>query len=180
MTRSIRTPLLAAMIAIGSIGTVGMTAAHAEGLYVGGNVAVPDYRSPINGISGDNKNVGVNVYGGYQLTPNFALEAGFFTLGHLNGALGEAHAHGGYLDAVGMLPVGSSRFSVLGRVGYAQANVLTDAGNDNGGGLKFGAGVQYDLTQNVTLRAEVTRYRFDTFHSDTVNDQYSVGVKYAF
>jgi OOP family OmpA-OmpF porin len=130
--------------------------AHAEGLYIGGNVASPDWRSPVNGLAGKDHNAAVNLYGGYTLNSNLALELGYMTLGHQNGDLGEVRGHGGYLDVVGTLPLGMSNFSLLGRLGYDRASIMTDAGSDNGGGLNFGAGLQYDLNRNVALRAEVT------------------------
>jgi len=177
MTVSIRHTVSAALLAAAALGSVG---AHAEGLYVGGSVGSPDWRSPVNGLAGNDHNAAVNVYGGYSLSPNVALELGYMTLGHQSSDLGEVKGHGGYLDVVGTLPIGASNFSLLGRAGYDRASIMTDAGSDNGGGLNFGAGLQYDLSRNVALRAEVTRYRFNTFGTTTVNDQYSVGVKYGF
>ncbi len=181
MTVSIRS-ILSAALSVSALATASMAAlpAHAEGLYIGGNVASPDWRSPVNGLAGKDHNAAVNLYGGYTLNSNLALELGYMTLGHQNGDLGEVRGHGGYLDVVGTLPLGMSNFSLLGRLGYDRASIMTDAGSDNGGGLNFGAGLQYDLSRNVALRAEVTRYRFGTFGTTTVNDQYSVGVKYGF
>ena len=44
--------------------------AMAEGLYVGGSIAKPDWRGDnINGVSGDSSGTGLKLYGGYQFNP---------------------------------------------------------------------------------------------------------------
>ena len=66
----------------------GMTAAHADGLYVGGSLGAPNYSNSINGIGGGGggDGTGLKLYGGDQLTPNFAVEGGLFSLGRTGGA----------------------------------------------------------------------------------------------
>jgi len=175
MTTKIR--LAAAMtLALGALASAN---SQAEGLYLGGNLSAPDWHRSASGIGGNDAGVGVNVYGGYAINPNFSLELGAMTLGKTKGLYGDAKASGGYLDAVGTFPV-APQWSVLGRVGYANAKIKTDLGDDRGDGLKFGAGVQYDLTANTALRGEWTRYRLDAFNNNTNIDQYSVGVKVGF
>lgn len=56
--------------------SLGATCAHAEGLYVGGSLGAPRYGDSVNGISGSGNGLSGKLFGGYQLTPNFALEAG--------------------------------------------------------------------------------------------------------
>jgi OmpA-OmpF porin, OOP family len=171
-----KTALTAATLALGLLAAAG---SHAEGLYLGGDLAAPNWRSSSSGVGGSDSGVGVNVYGGYAINPNFSLEAGAMTLGKTQGALGDAKASGGYLDAVGTFPV-APRVSVLGRVGYANAKIKTDLGDDSGDGVKFGAGLQYDLNATTALRTEWTRYRIDAFNANNNIDQFSVGVKVGF
>ncbi|GAA0742509.1 porin family protein [Ideonella azotifigens] len=171
-------------VALLGLAALGFAASsRAEGLYLGGSLAVPQWHGPVNGSDGDNQGVGVNLYGGYSFTPNWSLEAGYMNLGRLKGDVDglstSAKAQGGYLDAVGTLPIGE-RFSLLGRLGYAGANLKTTAGDDHGNGLKLGAGVQYDLSKQVALRGEWNRYRFDAFSDHQDVDQYSLGVKVGF
>lgn len=173
-----RTTRIASVAAL-ALTALASAASHAEGLYLGGNLAAPNWRNSSSGVGGNDSGVGVNLYGGYAINPNFSLEAGVMTLGKTNGLLGDAKANGGYVDAVGTLPFAPG-WSAIGRVGYANAKIKTDLGDDSGGGVKFGAGLQYDLTANTALRGEWTRYRIDAFNSNNNIDQYSVGVKVGF
>lgn len=168
--------LFATAIALGSAGA----AQAAEGFYAGGAIGAPDYHSSINGVDGDGSGVAGKVFGGYQFTPNFALEAGAFHLGHIDDASGHAKGYGGYLDAVGSYEF-APKWSVLGSAGIAQAKFTTSNGDDNSPGLKLGAGVQYDVAQNVAVRAQYDRYRFtDAFDTKPNVGQFTVGVKVGF
>lgn len=154
--------------------------AHAEGFYAGANLGHPEWRDDVNGIDrGDSGGVAGKAYGGYAFNPNFALEAGAMSLGHLRDGPDEAKAHGVFLDAVGTLPVAQD-WSVLGRVGVANTRFTTDNGDDHGTGLKFGAGVQYDLSKTTALRGEWEHYRPEAFGDHSNLDQYTVGVKFNF
>lgn len=161
-------------------------AAHAEGLYAGGSLGTPFYNSTVNGAGvtggGHDTGVGLQAYGGWQFHPNFALEAGLFTLGHSRAAStgGDVNARGGFVDAVGSYSF-APKWSVLGRVGLAEAQLRTDAGNDTSPALKAGLGVQYDLTSKVALRVGYDRYRFTNAFDDKPQvGQTTFGVKVGF
>ena len=81
-------------------------AAHAEGLSVGGSLANSRFQS--DGIAGaavnDRTSTGGKIYGGYQFTPNFGLEAGYARLGKFGTDAGDVKGDGYYLDGVGTLP----------------------------------------------------------------------------
>jgi OOP family OmpA-OmpF porin len=156
--------------------------AHAEGLYIGGNVGASRYQgdaidgASITGRSG----TGVKVYGGYSFTPNLALESGYVDLGKFNTSTGHVKGDGLFLDAVGTLPLADS-FSALGRVGVFNGKLSSDAdGSGSGTSYKFGAGLQYDINPNVALRGEWERYRFDALNTKPNTDMLSVGVAYRF
>ncbi len=153
--------------------------AHAEGLYAGAAIGTPDFGNGVNNISGSGSGVSGKVYGGYQLNSNFAIEAGLATLGHINNANGSAYAHGGFVDAVGLLPVGGN-FSLLGSLGVAQVNLNTSNGDDKGAGLKLGVGAEYALSRSVALRGEYENYRAAEFGGHPSIGQYTFGVKVGF
>lgn len=44
------------------------------------------------------------------------------------------------------------KWSLLGSLGIAEGHLTTTAGNDASPALKFGVGVQYDLTKTTALR----------------------------
>jgi OOP family OmpA-OmpF porin len=167
--------LAAAMVAA-SVGT-----AQAEGLYFGGQVGAPDYHSTINGVSGGGSGVGLKLYGGYQFTPNFAVEGGAFGLGHVDNAIGKVQTRGLYVDAVGRYPLGTN-WSVLGSAGLAAARFDSSPGeNDDSPGVKLGAGVQYDISKEVAVRAQYDRYHFTGAYDGKANiGQTTVGLRYAF
>jgi OmpA-OmpF porin, OOP family len=172
--RTTKFTILAAVLALGS----GIS--HAEGLYVGGNLGTPDYKSSINGISGNGSGLGGKVFGGYELTPNFAIEGGLIDLGHIDSGNGKVDLRGAYLDAVGTYEF-APKWSLLGSLGVAEGRFTTSAGKDSSPALKLGAGIEYDLTQHVALRAEYEHYHFsDAFDAKANVGEFSLGFKVGF
>jgi OOP family OmpA-OmpF porin len=182
MTSRFRFSVLCAALAA----TTATVAAHAEGLYVGGDLGHPLYSNAINGIGGGdtagNGGVGAKLYGGYTLTPNLAVEGGVFRLGrsHDSTTGDTVNTRGVFIDGVGSYSF-APKWSVLGRVGLADARFTTTLGNDSSLGVKAGAGVQYDLTPQVGLRVQYERYRFfNAFESKPNVGELSAGVKVNF
>ena len=187
----------------------------APGWYIGGNLGGTrgDFNNDalnstltgqgfrINSTRTDNTSTGGKVFGGYQLTPNFAVEGGYFDLGRYNyssttlpagGFNGTSKPRGLNLDLVGMVPL-SDRFSVLGRIGAAYTqnrgsfsstglvpfNNLNSSRNDTN--LKVGLGVQYAITDALAVRGEIERYRVSNPVRNRGNvDMASVGLVYYF
>ncbi len=171
--------LVAATLAAGT-----MASAHADGLYVGGDLGHPQYSNSVNGIGGgddaNNGSLGAKVYGGYTLTPNFALEGSVFRLGHTHMGDANVNTTGIALDGVGNYMF-APQWSLLGRVGVAEGRFYTSGGDDSSAAVKFGAGVQYDLTKQVALRVQYERYHFfNAFDSKPNVGEYTAGVKFSF
>ncbi|MDT7834576.1 porin family protein [Aquabacterium sp. OR-4] len=165
----------AALLALGS----GQAQADTP-YYLGGSLGSTSWRGPVNGIDGSDSGTGYKVYGGWQLTPNYALELSSVRLGSQQDANGnEARARGYGLDGVGLLPLGQG-FSLLGRVGLADLKTVTSTGSDRGMALKIGGGLQYQLSQSTALRAEWERYRLSAYSTHTNADQFTLGVKFGF
>ncbi|MFZ6849192.1 OmpA family protein [Undibacterium sp. RuRC25W] len=138
---------------------------------------------------------------GKQMNQYFAIEGGYFDLGKFSfnattipaGTLnGTANFRGLNVDVIGFLPI-TERFSVFGLIGanYARANVhftgnrLNAVTNPNPTETKlnpkFGLGLEYKLTEALSLRGEVERYRVN----DAVNNRgdvnfYSINLIYKF
>lgn len=158
----------------------GLGAAHAEGLYLGGSVGAPNYKDSINSIGGSGGGTGLKLYGGYQLTPNFAVEGGLYRLGRTNDATGTAKVHGIYLDGVGTYEF-APRWSALGSVGVVEGRFNTSLGNDSSVGLKVGAGLQYALTKTVALQLKYEHYHFvNAFEAKPGIGEVSIGIKVGF
>lgn len=170
----LKTGLVAAVL------STGLVAAHAEGFYAGASVGTPDYRTSVDGISGNGSGVGATVYGGYALTPHFAVEAGYANLGHIDDASGKVDLHTLYLDGVGRYEF-APKWSVYGSVGVARGHFETTAGHDSSPALKLGAGVEYDLSEHVALRAGYDHYAFsDAFDAKARVGELSAGIRIGF
>jgi OOP family OmpA-OmpF porin len=152
-------------------------------------------------IADDERDTGYKLFGGYQFTRYLALEGGFFDLGKFGFAATTAPAgtlngsiavKGVNLDLVARLPV-TDKFSVFGRVGAINAqardhfsgtgSVVVNNPNprERATNVKFGAGLQYDFTDALGMRAEVERYRInDAVGNKGDVDLVSIGLIYRF
>jgi hypothetical protein len=135
-------------------------AAHAQ-WYVGAGYTQydPDNADHVGGVTGRL---------GYRFGPHFAVE-GEGTAGvddgddaDLNSAIG--------VYGVGIMPIGASGFDVHGRVGYNQLDIERDAAPDiDDGGISYGAGIGYNFTPSLGVRADWTRTETDGGDADGVS-----------
>lgn len=169
-------PIFAAALVAGSLSAM---AAPVNGVYAGASLGTQQYPDMVNGVSGDGSATSGKIFAGYQINPNFAVEAGVAKLGSISNASGQIDGRSQFFDALGILPL-NDKWSLLGRVGVAHVSVDTSQGNDDGTGLKVGLGAQYALTSNVAIRGEWERYQLKAFGDSPNTDQYTVGLKVAF
>jgi OOP family OmpA-OmpF porin len=150
----------------------------------------------------DTKDVGFKLYGGYQFTPYFSLEAGYFDLGSYNldtailpagMLLSDMGIRGINFDAVFTLPV-SDKMSVFARAGMNKIQLDSDfygsgsaangnypSGNRRDTHEKFGVGMAYEINDAVSVRVEAERYNLeDVIRRDGNVNLYSVGLVYSF
>ncbi len=163
---------VAAMVAISS---------HAEGLYIGGSVGDSRFSDDVmGGAATDRNGTGHKLYGGYAINRNFSIEAGVARLGKVTSAADEVKGRGLFVDAVGVMPL-ANNFSLLARVGVFNGKLdSTLAGDERGTNVKFGAGVEYAINKNISVRGEWERYRFDALGVKPDADLYSIGLNYRF
>src|SRR5947199_5705699 len=89
--------------------------AQAEGLYVGGSIGTTRYKGDdIGGLATDRSSTGGKVYGGYEFTPNVAVEAGYADVGKASSAAADVKGRGVFVDAVGKVPL-MDNLSAFGR-----------------------------------------------------------------
>ena len=204
-----------ALASFAAVCSVPVMAQGAPGWYIGGNLGGTraDFNNDainrdlagkgfiVNSTTTDNRSNGGKLFGGYQLTPNFAVEGGYFDLGRfsygstttpLGSFNGSTRINGLNLDLVGTAPI-TDKFSVFGRVGAAYAqnrgsfasngfvplNLSNPRRNDTN--LKVGLGLQYAITEALSVRAEIERYRIsDPIRNRANIDMASLGLVYYF
>jgi OOP family OmpA-OmpF porin len=187
-------------IAAAALLAAGACAASAADFYVGGSVGSSRYHADddvANGFTVNDKNdTGYKLFGGVSITENFGVEAGYVNLGKLKftdtsfgpAVSGTIKGTGFFVDAVGTLPLGSSGFAVLGKIGVfngkAKATATGPLGSgsadDSGTDVKFGIGASYTITKSLQVRAEWERYRFNIDGDKGDTDLLSVGLTYKF
>ncbi|HEX2545056.1 MAG TPA: outer membrane beta-barrel protein, partial [Ramlibacter sp.] len=131
-------------------------------------------------LGDEDRDTAFKIFGGYQFTPMFSAEFGYFDLGRYDyfytataGSFrGESRFQGLNLDLVGRMPFGD-RFSALARIGgvynRARSSVTTTgtvptlggSQRENSLGVKVGLGLEYAFTPQLSVRAEVERYRLE-------------------
>jgi OmpA-OmpF porin, OOP family len=156
-------------------------------------------------IATDKRDVGLRLFGGYQLHKNFALEAAYVDLGKFSfrgdvapsGTLnGATKINGAELSALGMLPV-NERIGVFARLGAFSAETKTAySGNGsveiiNGAEtqkkrstkLSYGVGATFNINKRIALRSEWSRYTKlgnTLTGGQTDANLYSLGIVYRF
>lgn len=155
----------------------------------------------VTGVAVDDSATGYKVFGGYRINPYFAVEAGLFSLGTFSfdastlppGSVhGQSKYRGLNLDLLGTLPI-TDKLSALLRGGVQRSwtrNNFSGTGavivpdstpRTRGVNYKLGVGLQYAMSPNVALRAEVERYRINEAMDRKANvNAYSVGLVFPF
>lgn len=143
-------------------------------------------------ITGGNTNKGlVKIYGGFQFTPTWGLEAQYSDLGrrdisNAGSAAGSFSSSQLSLVGTGTLPL-SSGFSLLGKLGVSSnristsSNAVTSTGNNTG--VLVGIGAAYSITPALSARFEYEDFgRMATINNgSTVRaNGYSASLKYGF
>lgn len=155
----------------------------------------------VRSITDDDRDTGYKLYGGYRFNRYLSAEGGWFDLGKFGfsadttptGTLtGSSRIRGINLDVVGTLPL-TERLAAFARAGvnHAEAKdafggtgavtVLNPNPSKRDTNYKFGVGLQYALTDALSMRAEAERYRVDDAVGNRGDiDLFSVGLVYRF
>ena len=152
-------------------------------------------------VNEDERGNAYKAFIGVPLSPNWAVEAGYFDLGRFGfdaatspagTVTGTTRIQGLNLDLVGTLPI-TERWSLLGRVGAAYAETKGSFSGTGESGVsalssskrdthyKYGFGTEYAFTPALTMRLEGERYRVnDAIGQRADVDLISVGLVYRF
>ncbi|RFC35897.1 MAG: OmpA-OmpF porin, OOP family [Candidatus Nitrotoga sp. SPKER] len=171
--------------------------------YLGGSVGQSKYKDIPQGLRNvDDTDTGYKVYGGYQINPNWGVEATYFDLGKFTGndtafngssvvpvnASAKVQAWG--LAGVFTAPI-TSGFSVFGKLGFTRSELKTNASGlnftahqkESRTGANYGVGAKYDFTPNFAVRAEWERLNKvgeDATTGETDMDFLSAGLTFKF
>ena len=145
--------------------------------YVGASVGRSDYDlNCVAGIPCDNRATGFKLFTGGQLFRVAGLDLAYVHMGSIDRVGGRARAQGVNLSAVANLPI--LNFNAFAKVGTTYGFTRSNARKEDGFGLSYGAGLQYNLSQKVAVRGEWDRMKF-RFASGRDNvDLYTLGLVY--
>lgn len=111
---------------------------------------------------------------GYRFGPNFAVEGEGSVGVDDDSGVELNHNLGAY--AVGIIPFGSSNFAAHGRVGYVTTEVDTPLGDFDDDGFAYGAGLSWQATPGIGIRADYTRMDGNEDDADAI----SIGAQFNF
>lgn len=117
------------------------------GPYVGGSLGF-----------NDDEETAWRVFGGYQVNRTFGVELGYHDLGQQNIAGFPVDSTAWELVGVGRVPFGE-RFAGYGKLGAYRAKIRGGGADETAHDLTFGAGVEYALNRQTSVRGEWQRYR---------------------
>ncbi|AYQ29339.1 MULTISPECIES: outer membrane beta-barrel protein [unclassified Polaromonas] len=170
--------------------------------YIGGGVGSSSIRgvdgtvAPFTLTGGDSSKASVKIYGGYQITPNWGVEAQYSDLGNRDlavrdatGALvgtGSLKASQYSVAGTGTLPL-SSNFSLFGKLGISSNHGKVSSVGNSGTKTSpmIGIGVAYNFTPQLAVRFEYEdfgKFNDNNRVSGTAirGDNYGISLKYAF
>jgi len=148
----------------------------------------------VPGLNGGNASKGlVKVYGGFQFSPNWGVEAQYSDLGNrdltnaANVRVGDCKASQFSISGTGTLPL-SSAFSLLGKLGISANSVKGSAGvgASNSTSALIGVGVAYKFTPALSARLEYEDFgKLGNYNNlagtgSVKGNAYSISLKYAF
>lgn len=158
------------------------------GLFVGASFGSSHLDEDFSGFSIDTDANAYRIVGGFQFGDYLGLEAGYHNFGDfaetvdLGGftSLTEVTADGWTLGGTLGLPL-NEQFSLYGRAGvfFWDADVEVDGFSINvpeDENPYYGGGARVDVTSQLSLIGDWTRYELDTIESDVI----SVGFQYRF
>jgi len=143
--------------------------------YLGVGIGGSDARGACDGVAGpgvscDETDAAVKLFGGFQFNRYAAMEIGYTDLGaaraHFEGFGSQTFGTTGVeFTGIGMLPL-DRHFSLFGRLGlyswraeFRDRTGFVGSSSATGTDLTYGLGVQYDLYRSTAVRAEWQRYK---------------------
>ena len=133
-----------------------------------GQAKVNDFCDGFTGVSCDDSDTALKVFGGAKLNKNFAFEASYVDMGEFIVTDGidtfTAEITGFNFSAVGIIPASDS-VDIFGKVGMlfwdlklALSGTFTDSLSEDGNDISFGFGANFDVNDTYAIRAEFEKF----------------------
>lgn len=160
-----------------SIGLLAANFALAEGFYAGGGLGVVQIEDSEAGLSFEDSTFGLRLLAGFDVNDYFAIEGSYIATDtaedSVQGVDIEVELSAFVVSFLGLIPVGDST-SLFGKLGYysgeQEATAFGITIDEDEDGVTAGAGVRFDIANNLTIRGD-----FDWFDTD-LDTLWSVGV----
>ena len=164
-----------ALVIISSLAVAAFALPAQAQWYVGAGVGQSAFKDELScqgtgggGVSCDDKDNALKLFGGYQINPNFAAELTYQDFGNASASGGGFNAqiksNAFDVSALGMLPFGG-QFAGYGRLGlfYAKSEGTSNIPgianvSETNTGLTYGLGLQWSPMPNLGVRAEYQVY----------------------
>lgn len=168
------------LIAFAAFALTAAMAARADvqpGFYMGAGVGATKIDDDgFDDIDFDDSDVGFKVFGGYRISPNFAVEASYFDLGEASGHFEDIFdsvdfdvgVSGFNASVVGILPV-SDMFSLFGKIGYASYDIdahVDVAGVGSGSDSQSESDMTYGLGGELSFGQFAVRLEYEAISVD--------------
>lgn len=125
-----------------------------------------------------NDSTGAKIFGGYNLSPNVAVEGAYGYTDGFRVADTKVTGQNVSVSLVGSYPLGYG-FTALGKVGVEYQQLRAAGTTVSGTNPVYGVGVKYDVTKNWAVRAE-EEFLTRTADSNVNQSRFSLGVQYGF
>jgi OOP family OmpA-OmpF porin len=149
-------------------------------VYIGGSLGTSSVDSFCDGQNNcDDSDMGWKVFAGYDFSERIAFEVGYNSLGEMQSSTKKTKITGYELAAVGKMPL-NDQIGLFGKAGLFRWEAKNDDGKRSAFDILFGAGVDYKINGNMSVRGEWERFNdIETKSNDTSDiDMLSLGFTY--
>ncbi len=159
--------------------------------YIGASAGRSNWNADCTGTTScSNSGTSAKFFGGYDFSPNFAVEGSLVSLGSAKASVSglnlELKASGFEIAAVGKAPM-SSNFALFGKLGLSMMN--TDASvtgaaigskSESSANLMAGLGLSYSFTKNAAVRVEFETRKVKVPGDEGNVSNFTLGLQYNF
>jgi len=157
-------------------GALGAAEPKATGGYIGGGfgVSVFDDDGAFGAFEFDDQDTAFQIFGGYKFFRYFAVEGRYVDLGRFSVFGSGFDVSAISVHAVGIIPFGTSGWSMFGQLGFGQVNLdMPLTGSEDQGTVAGGIGVRFHATQNFSLALQTDVY---VWQEESVFNTYDMSV----